>query len=298
MIPAELQAHLDGGTTTTCRAWTVVRRDGTVLGFTDHDRDLEIGGVLHRAGSGLTARALQQGTGLAVDNTEAVGALSDAAISADDLAAGRYDAAEVRVWLVNWADVSQRAELFRGTLGEVVRHGAEFRAELRGLSEALNQPVGLAYTRGCSAVLGDGRCRFDAAQPGYFAERAVEEVDGERRLFRFAAFGGFDDRWFEFGRVEVLTGAAAGLVGLVKSDRVAGAGRVMELWHGLRADLRAGDMLRFTAGCDRRAGTCRLKFDNLPNFRGFPHIPGEDWLIAYPKAGQNTGGGSLFGGSA
>lgn len=298
MIPAELQAHLDGGATTTCRAWTVTRRDGAVLGFTDHDCDLLIKGVLHRAGSGLTARALQQGTGLAVDNTEAVGALSDAAISKADLAAGRYDAAEVRVWLVNWADVSQRAELFRGTLGEVVRQGAEFRAELRGLSEALNQPVGLAYTRGCSAVLGDGRCRFDAAQPGYFAERAVEEVDAERRVFRFAAFGGFDDRWFEFGRVEVRSGAASGLVGLVKSDRVAGAGRVMELWHGIRAELRAGDLLRFTAGCDKRAETCRLKFANLPSFRGFPHIPGEDWLTAYPKAGQNTGGGSLFGGPA
>lgn len=297
MIPAELQAHLDGGTTTTCRAWTVTRRDGVVLGFTDHDRDLVIEGVVHRAGSGLTARALQQGTGLAVDNTEAVGALSDAAISEGDLAAGRYDAAEVRIWLVNWADAAQRAELFRGSLGEVVRLGAEFRAELRGLSEALNQPVGLAYTRGCQAVLGDGRCRFDAAQPGYSAERAVEEVDGERRVFRFAGFGGFDDRWFEFGRVDVLTGAAAGLVGLVKSDRLAGTGRVVELWHGIRAELRAGDMLRLTAGCDRRAETCRLKFANMPNFRGFPHIPGEDWLTAYPRAGQNTGGGSLFGGA-
>ena len=297
MIPAELQAHLDGGTTTTCRAWTVRRRDGTVLGFTDHDCDLMIEGVVHRAGSGLTARALQQGTGLAVDNTEAAGALSDAAISEADLAAGRYDAAEVRIWLVNWADGTQRAELFRGSLGEVTRLGAEFRAELRGLSEALNQPVGQAYTRDCSAVLGDGRCRFDTVQAGYSAERAVEAVDGARRMFRFADFAGFADRWFEFGRVEVLDGAARGLVGLVKSDRVVGAGRVMELWHGIRADLRPGDMLRFTAGCDKRAETCRMKFANMPNFRGFPHIPGEDWLTAYPRAGRNTGGGSIFAGT-
>lgn len=296
MIPAALQAHLDGGTTTTCRVWRVTRRDGVVLGFTDHDCDLLIDGVVHRAGSGLTARALQQGTGLAVDNTEAAGALSDAAISEADLTAGRYDAAEVRIWLVNWADGTQRAELFRGSLGEVVRLGAEFRAELRGLSEALNQPVGLAYTRGCQAVLGDGRCGFDTMQAGYFTERVVEEVDAERRVFRFADFGGFDDRWFEFGRMDVLTGAAAGLVGLVKSDRLAGTGRVVELWHGIRAELRAGDMLRLTAGCDKRAETCRLKFANMPNFRGFPHIPGEDWLTAYPRAGQNTGGGSLFGG--
>ncbi len=296
MIDGELKAHLAGGTTTTCRVWSVTRRDGLVLGFTDHDCDLVIDGVVHRADSGLTARALQQGTGLAVDNTEAIGALSDAAISEQDLAAGRYDAAEVRIWLVNWADVSQRADLFRGTLGEVSRSGASFRAELRGLSEALNQPVGLAYTRGCSAVLGDGRCRIDLKQTGYFAEREVEEIDPERRLFSFADFGGFDDRWFDLGRVDILTGDAAGLIGVVKSDRIAGAGRVIELWHGIRAEIRAGDHLRISAGCDKRLDTCRLKFANTLNFRGFPHIPGEDWLTAYPRAGQNTGGGSFFAG--
>ncbi len=69
-----------------------------------------------------------------------------------------------------------------------------------------------------------------------------------------------------------------------------------EVREDIRADLRPGDMLRFTAGCDKRAETCRMKFANMPNFRGFPHIPGEDWLTAYPRAGRNTGGGSIFAG--
>src|SRR5690606_12098202 len=153
---------------------------------------------------------------------EALGALTDAAITEADLTAGRYDAAEVRIWLVNWADPSQRAELFRGTLGEVSHQGSAFRAELRGLSEALNRPVGRAYSRDCSAVLGDNACIFDLDQPGFYAERAVETVDLERRLFGFASFDGFTDRWFEFGRVAVLSRAAAGLTTIVRSDRLKG----------------------------------------------------------------------------
>ncbi|MFZ1470374.1 MAG: DUF2163 domain-containing protein [Paracoccaceae bacterium] len=298
MSRADLTEHLASGTTNLCRAWTVTRRDGLVLGFTDHDRDLMIEAVPHRAGSGLTARAVQQSTGLSVDNSEAVGALSDVAISEVDLAAGRFDGAEVRLWLVNWEDPAQRAEIFRGSLGEVTRTGVEFRAELRGLAEALNQPIGLAYTRGCAAVLGDSRCRFDLTQPGYFTERAVESVDDARREFSFEIFGGFDDRWFEFGRMEVLTGAAAGLSGLVKSDRLLGSGRKVELWQGIRADLAPGDLIRLSAGCDKRPETCRVKFANYVNFRGFPHMPGEDWLSAYPRAGQGSSGGSLTGGGA
>ena len=290
---AGLYAHLATGATTVCRAWAVVRRDGTVYGFTDHDRDLAFEGVAFLASSGLTARALQQTTGLSVDNTEAMGALSDASVSEADLLAGRFDGAEVRAWLVNWASVEDRVLQFRGTFGEVSRAGGAFQAELRGLTEGLNQPQGLAYQRGCSAVLGDGKCRFDLTQPGYFTQRAVEEFV-DQRVFRFAGFGGFDDRWFERGRLVGVTGAATGLMGLVKNDRIVGSVREIELWQSLGSDLVAGDLIRIEAGCDKRAATCRVKFGNFLNFRGFPHIPGEDWLTSYPVSSRANLGRRLF----
>lgn len=289
----ELLDHLATGTTTVCRAWAVTRADGTVLGFTDHDRALRFGGISFKAESGLTAKALQQSTGLSVDNTEAMGALSDAAITEADILAGRYDGAEVQSWLVNWADVSQRMLLFRGMLGEITRAGGAFHAELRGLAERLNQAQGRVYHRRCSAVLGDGQCRFDTSLPGYFTEAAVQAVDSAAVL-DFAGLGTFEDRWFERGRLRVLTGAATGLAGFVKSDRLASDGRRrVELWQRLGADLAPGDLIRLEAGCDKRSTTCRQKFNNFLNFRGFPHIPGEDWLTSYPSSTTVNDGGSL-----
>lgn len=285
-----LYAHLGTGATTVCRAWTVLRRDGIVLGFTDHDADLVVDGVTCRADTGLTARALQQTTGLSVDNSEAIEALSAAAITEADLLAGRFDGAEVRAYLVNWAAPEDWVEQFRGSFGEIQRAGGGFRAELRGQTEALNRPQGFAFQPGCSAVLGDSRCRFVTNAPGYFAERAVEMVE-DGRIFRFADFTGFDPRWFEAGRFEVISGAAAGLVGVVKSDRLEGTARRIELWQGIGADISPGDQLRIIAGCNKAAVTCRTKFANFLNFRGFPHIPGEDWLASYPVSDRaNTGG--------
>ena len=289
----ELLDHLATGTTTVCRAWAVTRADGTVMGFTDHDRSLRFGGISFKADSGLTAKALQQSTGLSVDNTEAMGALSDAAITEADILAGRYDGAEVQSWLVNWADVRQRMLLFRGTLGEITRAGGAFHAELRGLAERLNQVQGRVYHRHCSAVLGDGQCRFDTSLPGYSAEAAVQAVEGAVVL-DFAELETFEDRWFERGRLLVQTGAAAGLSGFVKSDRLAADGtRRVELWQRLGADLASGDVVRLEAGCDKRSATCRQKFNNFLNFRGFPHIPGEDWLTSYPSSTTVNDGGSL-----
>ncbi|MBZ4024043.1 hypothetical protein CKO11_16460 [Rhodobacter sp. TJ_12] len=290
----DFQAHLQRGDTTVARAWAVTRRDGGVLGFTDHDRALRFDGIDFAPDSGMTAQAVLQATGLAIDNTEAMGALRSEAISEADLLAGRYDGAEVVAWLVNWADVAQRAVVFRGQIGEVVRGAGAFTAELRGLTEALGTEQGRIYHPRCAAVLGDAHCGFDLDTNGYSLSAPVAEVLPEGVL-RIAEGAGFEDRWFEKGRIVVQSGAAAGLVGAVKLDRLQPDGaRHITPWQSFGAEITPGDGLRIHPGCDKRAETCRLKFDNFLNFRGFPHIPGEDWLISYPVASGANDGGSLF----
>lgn len=287
-----LAAHLAGGSTSVCRCWSVTRRDGTVHGFTDHDRTLSFDGVAFRADTGMTARAVEQVTGLSVDNSEVVGALSDPSVREADIAAGRYDGAEVQAWLVNWQDVAERVLLFRGSLGEITRTGGAFRAELRGLSEALNQPRGRAYQATCPAVLGDAACGVDLSAPGYVLEAPLTAV-AAGRVLTMADPGGFAEGWFARGRLRVVSGAAAGLVGVVKADVAKGGARRFELWETLRAGIAPGDVVRVEAGCDKRAATCRDKFANLLNFRGFPNIPGEDWLMSYPRRKGVNNGGSL-----
>lgn len=289
-ISADLRAHLESGETTLCRCWALTRADGVIFGFTDHDMPLAFDGITFKANSGLTAFALQQSTGLSVDNTEALGALSDAALTEEDIEAGRYDGAEVRAWLVNWAAIDQRWLQFRGSIGELKRSGGTFQAELRGLTDVLNAPLGRIYQKPCTAVLGDAQCRFDLGQDGYAAERAVDQVlpDGG---FAWPALEAFAEGWFSAGRITVLSGAAKGLWGTIKSDRIEAGDRRIRLWTPLRAPVAPGDLVRLSAGCDKRAATCRLKFDNLINFQGFPDIPGEDWMMAYPRSGNpNTGG--------
>ena len=269
-------------TTTIARAWSITRADGLQLGFTDHDAELHFAGLSFRPDVGLSAMAVVQGAGLSVDNSEAIGALSDGAIEEADILAGRWDGAEICQWEVNWADPADHRLVFRGHLGEVTRSGGAFKAELRGLSEALNQPLGRLFHPRCSAVLGDGACKADLNRPGISAEAQVVSVDGA--VLRLGGLPGVEDRWFERGSLLVLNGAAVGLRGHVKNDRAKpGGAREVELWAAPGLVPAAGDRVRLVAGCDKSAGMCRLKFDNYLNFRGFPHLPEEDWLIAPGK---------------
>lgn len=288
-------SHVGSKTTSLARCWGLTRRDGMRFGFTDHDRDLAFEGWTFRADTGLSARALQQGAGLAVDNSAAQGALSDAALREEDIEAGRFDGADLSCWLVNWQEVSCRWLQFRGSIGELFRAGGAFEAELRGLTQALNRPLGRIYQKPCTAVLGERACGFDLALPGYHFHGSVAGLT-ETGQFQWPeadqGLDGFEPGWFRGGRLTVTSGAAAGLWAMIKDDETQGGYRILTLWAPLRAMVQSGDQLRLEAGCDKRMQTCRLKFNNLANFQGFPDIPGEDWEMAVAKSSARNSGGS------
>ena len=290
MSMSALDLHLQTGATTVARAWSITRRDGLRLGFTDHDLPLAFDGLSFLPETGMTARALMQSSGLAVDNSEALGVLSDARITEADINAGLYDGAEVATWLVNWQDVTARKILFKGHLGEIRRSGIGFEAELRGLTEALNQPQGRVFQSQCAAVLGNAACGVDLTDPAFFSQRAIEAITGRQRL-QWSDFSGYDSGWFTAGRLQVLDGAGRSTSAWIKADYEQAGVRVIDLWEPLRAEVQIGDLVLLQAGCDKTSATCAKKFKNIANFQGFPFIPGEDWLIAVPaSAGQNDGG--------
>jgi len=282
-----LSDKLATGASTVARAWIVRRKDGVELGFTDHDGDLVVDGVICRAASGLTASALQASTGLAVDNSEVAGALSNDALSAADIRAGRWDDAKVVAYLVDWSTPATFDILFRGSLGEITESGERFTAELRGLAEALNTTRGRVYHGRCDAVLGDGRCGLDMSVGGrVFVGRIIRVEEDGRRLWVGAA-AGQPDHWFDRGRARFTRGAAENLIATIKSDEASGSGRILELWSAPGAVPAVDDAVELHAGCDKAMVMCRDKFANIRNYRGFPHIPGDDWLMSVPALGAS-----------
>lgn len=283
-IPPALQAKLDSGVTTLCRCWLITRTDGVTQGFTDHDEDVVLGAVTCRAGSGLSGTEATQKLGLAVDGSELSGALADDTLNEDDLAAGRYDAAAVELWLTDWSEPELRVLLAKGSLGEVKREGAAFTAEVRGLSQRLSEDMGRLFTTTCSADLGDARCKIDLDLAAYRGSGTVAALSGTSS-FSASGLDPFDDGWFTAGKLTFTGGVNAGLSVEVKTHRNSGV-VTFDLWQAMPEPVAVGDRFTVTAGCDKRFSTCHDRFDNVVNFRGFPHIPGNDFVIRYPVHGE------------
>jgi uncharacterized phage protein (TIGR02218 family) len=284
VLSPEFQSHLASGTTTLCWCWRIARRDGVVLGFTDHDKALTFDGTTYEAASGFTASDIKDGLGLSVDNLEVTGALSSATLTDDDLAAGRYDDARIEIYRVNWADVSQRALMRSGSIGEVQRTGTGFTAELRGLAHYLQQPKGRLLQLTCDADLGDARCTVDLSSPAFRGEGRILEAHSARR-FTVSGLDGFATGFFSRGLFSFASGASSGLKVEVKSHVKLATAATIELWAEAEGPPAAGDAFVVTAGCDKRFETCKARFVNTINFRGFPAMPGNQFLTRVGRKG-------------
>lgn len=284
---------LAAGVTTLCHCWRVERGDGSVYGFTDHDKTLSFGGLDYLPDSGFTASDISSSLGLAVDTMEIDGAISSDLITDADIALGLWDDADIEVTLVDWTDTANRVTLRKGNLGEVTRGEIAYQAELRSLAHRLNQQKGRTYQRICDAVVGDARCTVDLTASGRHGSGTVYAEDSDR-IVTVSGLGAFESGWFAQGLLTWTGGANAGASVEVRRHAISGGTVSLTLWQRASRPIAAGDTFTITAGCDKTFSTCKTKFLNAENFRGFPHIPGNDAVLGTAKKSGTNDGGSYF----
>ena len=276
----DLQAHLSEGTTTLAWCWRITRADSVTLGFTDHDLTLSFDGTAFEPESGFAASEIRSGSDLSVDAQDAEGVLTSDRITETDILDGRWDNAAVELWRVNWADTGQRVLMRRGAIGQIRRGRLAFVAEVRSLAHVLGQTVGRTYQASCDAALGDARCGVDLEDPAFKGSGAVIDVLRDR-AFTTSGLAAFASGWFTFGKVEWVSGTNAGRQAEVLGHDVTDGIAVLTLLEAPVRTIAEGDSFTIHAGCDKRMETCGAKFANVANFRGFPHIPGQDAVLRY-----------------
>lgn len=291
-LPSGLQAHLDFGSTTLAWCWRIERTDGEVFGFTDHDMPLTFGGTTYEAESGLTASEMRSSADLSVDAQDAAGALRSDRITETDIIDGRWDNALIEVWRVNWETPAQRVLMRRGNLGQITRGKTAFTAEVRSLAHMLNQTVGRTFQLYCDAELGDGRCGKNVSSSTFTGTGTVTALSGDRG-FTASGLGSYAAAWFIGGLVTWTTGANAGRKAEVMRHGIASSVVTVGLYERPVHAVAVGDTFSIRAGCDKLSTTCRKKFANIANFRGFPTMPGDETIVRYPNQGDSNDGAVL-----
>ncbi len=270
MSGAYFAAELD----TVATWWRVYRRDGVTLGFTTHDRDLRFGGVLHRASPGIVPSAIRRTIGFEDDDSEVEGGLTHEDIGEDDLLAGRFDGACVETGVVNW-ETGKHTALHSGMIASISQEGGSFSAQIHSAKALLGtDPVPLTGPTCRARFCGPG-CGLNAA--GHETLAKISAVDPETGRVQVDAA---EPALFAHGTLRFLDGSQTGLVMQILGLE----GQDLLLDSGLHEGVEPGLRVRLRQGCDRTIATCAARFANAINFRGEPHLPGNDMLAQYPVA--------------
>lgn len=265
---------LDGRLTSVALCWRLERLDGAGIGLTSHDGAVQSEGVRHAPTPGMTPAAVTRSLGLEAQSAEAAGALSSEGLDATDLSLGRWDGAQVRLTAVDWKDPNAAPiSLMGGEIGSVTVDDDSFSAELRGAAAVLEGPVCPATSAECRAEFGDKKCRVDLA--GRTVDTEVVDCSGRALTLSVTV-----DERFVLGRLRYLSGANCGR----STTIVSASGTVVEVRDLPRGAIESGTRIQLREGCDKRFETCVSRFANAVNFRGEPHLPGNDLLTRYPGA--------------
>ncbi|QZH76360.1 MAG: DUF2163 domain-containing protein [Erythrobacter sp.] len=255
--------------------WSIKRRDGVALGFTSHNRDLAFGGMTYRAAPGMIPSAIRRTASLERDAVEVEGVLAHDSISAADLEAGRYARARIAIGLVDW-ETLDRTTLFHGELGNVAQQDGTFEAELRSAKANLELDMVPRTSPTCRAVFCDADCGVNPARFTHLL--AVTSIDLFANSVGFA--GAPAAREMQGGWIKWVDGPLAGVTMQVIDD----LGAALVLDRPLVDGIATGQLAYLREGCDHTVATCASRFGNAVNFRGEPHLPGNDLLARYPSS--------------
>lgn len=281
VVPIALQTQLKSPGTNLATCWRIQRNDGTLWGYTAHDQALNIGGLNYQPHSGFHPSAIDTKEGLSVDNMEVDALVLSAEFTEAELLAGRWDYASVVIFKVDYNNPNSGSLILRrGTLGEVsftaqdqsLSQSGTYRAELRGLMQPLAQVIGEVVSKLCRASLGDARCKINL--PALTVAATVLLTNAAKTLITSPALvqaAGY----FDYGLITFTSGSNSGY-SMEVHQYTPGE---LQLFQPLPYGANVGDTFNLSPGCDRHFGTCITRFNNAINFRGEPHLPGQDKLL-------------------
>ena len=275
-LSAALTTHSNLEVTTLATCWKIVRKDGTIMGYTSHDKDVTYDGVTYSPAEYVRVSNMEQTADAAPGNIDINVAFGEG-ITKADISKGKYDYAELYVFMINYADTSQGiVQLISGNLGEITVDEYAGTFAFRSLSDKLQNTTGRSYDYRCNAQLGDARCGVTLAT--YTFTGTVTSVTDQGK---FTDTGKVEaDGYYNYGTVEFTSGLNNGWIREVKAF----SSGQFTLFEPTPYVIAVGDTYSAIAGCDGFPDACKTKFDNYVNNRGFPHLPGRDELMKYPDS--------------
>ena len=291
ILSDQFQAHLGSDVTTLCHCWKIIRKDGFIIGFTDHDQDLLFNNIIYHSQPSIIFNSIDNSVNLTHIGSNLSGYISSDLITDDDIQNHLYDQASLETWLVNWNSLDQNCLLDISVFTRISQGDHSYNVEIKSCADMLDQNQGRLYQIECPLILGDSKCGVNLNDSKYSLSTTIVNIIDSHTLIISAQ--SYPAGWFSNGILS-LTHNSTTQSFIIRDHQQTDTTAIIILWDDISGILHSNTLITMTAGCNKSFNQCVSKFNNQANYRGFPHIPGLDILMSFANQNDIMDGGSLF----
>lgn len=228
----------------------VTCKDGTIYTYTSLDQDFVYSGLTYSSQGSSNASSVKSSIGSGVDNLDIIGLIDAVDITPENVRAGKYDFAKVKVFQVLWDNLAAgEVVLLDGYIGQITLSDGQYVAEVRSKSQILKNSFGCEISATCRVKrLGDAQCKVNIAT--YTFARTVSSVPSATEII-FAGDSNISD-YYSYGVVRMTSGLNAGLEKEIKSHTLVSGTADIILRLPFPYTISPGDTADLEAGCSRR----------------------------------------------
>lgn len=282
-----IKEEIEGVKTGYCQAWIIIRKDNEQLGFTNHDYSFSLNTVECSPNLGFSGTPSESTAELSTNSTELTSVFAE--INEVDLLVGKYDNAEVQIYLYDWMSNQIISRQFNGSIGEysvgfLPNKAKQYNLQVESLLEKLDVSVTAETSSECRHLFlsqGYGRCNLTPTPNNTVdanAPQILAEVSGVDNLSYIRLLSVATNNWegFKFGIVEFVDGILQGTkVYIIDTFSPSG----IALLYNLPVAPNLGDIVRLTRPCNKTVEACN-NYGNIANYGGYPRLPGIDNLVS------------------
>jgi uncharacterized phage protein (TIGR02218 family) len=269
-IGDDLKKSLADSSPSMARCFRIKLKDNSIIAFTEHRSELKIGNVLYKPGCSFEENSGLRAFSDMTSNSYGVVSIFDGVnIKKDEVFLGKFDGAEVNVFMVNYDHPEYGSiSIISGFVDSLEISGEKIYFSVAGIMSVLEKTIGDVYSPLCRAKFCDKKCSL-AAQDytfyGAIASVASEiEFHSEDSPIKDKAID-----YFKYGYITFVDGKNAGSSVEIKQSSL---GDIVLNISPVNV-MEIGNQFRLVAGCDKKFSSCGGKFGNAINFRGEPNLP-------------------------
>ncbi|MBL1420252.1 MAG: DUF2163 domain-containing protein [Alphaproteobacteria bacterium] len=279
------KAHLALNVTQICHCLKIEKGDISLY-LTDHDRPLLFLEDGYFPDENLTIAPAKFYRNLRDDQFEISSFIDDNGLSYDLIEADHLQDAQFYLYQVNWGKPDEYNLLKIGVVGDVYLEAAHVKLAMHGIAKPLEKRHNRLLQEKCDAQFAGDRCNIDTELAIYHKLGQVSLLK-TTHSFEIELPSGVDSGYFDGGSLEWQSGeninVGAEKLRIMRQFKLSDCIHSIILYRTAKYPIALEDELKLTVGCDKSFATCRDRFANSAEFRGFDQMPGKAFKFTYPQ---------------